>query len=115
MALLFAVSAQSDIGVAGRVPDWLTHGSAYLILGALVSRALAGGLGRPLSARRAVLAVAFCTLYGVTDEIHQSYVPDRDASVWDVAKDFGGATLGAALLRGLAPALKRPAPQGPLA
>ena len=38
MAVLFAASAQSDIGIAGRIPDWITHGSAYLFLGVLVGR-----------------------------------------------------------------------------
>lgn len=114
MAALFAASAQSDIGVAGRIPDWLTHGSAYLFLGILVGRALAGGLDGSLSPSRAVLAVVLCTFYGVTDEIHQSRVPGRDASVADVAKDLGGAAVGVAILRGVAPALRRSA-QEPLA
>lgn len=115
MAVLFAASAQSDIGIAGRIPDWLTHGSAYLFLGVLMGRALAGGLDGSLSAPRAVLAVVLCTLYGVTDEIHQSRVPGRDASIADVAKDFGGAAVGVAMLRGLAPVLRRPAQEEPLA
>ena len=95
MACLFWASAQSDIGVAARVPDTLTHGTAYLVLGLLVCRAVSGGIGRFLPLGGATLVVVICTLYGVSDEFHQSFVPGRDASAGDVAKDFGGATLAA--------------------
>ena len=94
MVSLFVASAQSDIGAAGRIPDWITHGSAYCVLGLLVARATAGGLGRPLVRGEALLIVILCTLYGVSDEFHQSFVPGRDASFWDVVKDLGGAALG---------------------
>jgi VanZ family protein len=99
MAVLYVASAQSDIGIAARIPDWITHGSAYFILGLLVSRASAGGVGRPSSPGDAALVVLLCTLYGVSDEVHQSFVPGRDSSVWDVAKDLGGAAFAAAMWR----------------
>jgi VanZ family protein len=99
MAALFVASGQSDIGVAGRIPDWITHGTAYFVLGLLVCRASAGGLGSWLSSGDAVLVVLLCTLYGVSDEFHQAFVPGRDSSLWDVAKDLGGATVGALLWR----------------
>lgn len=99
MAALYVASAQSDIGIAGRIPDWITHGSAYFILGLLVSRASAGGIGRRFSSSDAVLVVVLCTIYGVSDELHQSFVAGRDSSVWDVAKDLVGAALAAAAWR----------------
>lgn len=94
MALIFAGSAQSDVGVAGRIPDWITHGAEYALLSVLVARALAGGLRRGLAPRRALGAVALCTLFGVSDEYHQSFVPRREASAADVGKDAAGALLG---------------------
>ena len=97
MVSLFVASAQSDVGVAGRIPDWVTHGTAYCILGLLVSRATSGGLGRPLIRGEALLIVVLCTLYGLSDEFHQSFVPGRDASSWDVVKDCGGSALGVLL------------------
>lgn len=33
-------------------------------------------------------------LYGLSDEIHQSYVPERVASVWDLLADAVGAICG---------------------
>jgi VanZ family protein len=97
MVSLFVASAQSDVGIAGRIPDWVTHGTAYCILGLLVSRATSGGFRRPLVQGEALLIVVLCTLYGVSDEFHQSFVPGRDATFWDVVKDFGGSTLGVLL------------------
>jgi VanZ family protein len=100
MAGLFYASSLSEVGPAGRIPDWLSHGAAYLILAVLLCRAVAGGL-RPLSGAGALLAVSLSTAYGVTDEYHQSLVPGRDAAPADVAKDLGGAALGALAFRRL--------------
>jgi VanZ family protein len=109
MTVIFAASAQSDVGVFGRIPDWSTHGTVYLVLSVLVCRALAGGFAAPLAPAAAVLAVVLCTAYGISDEFHQSFVPGRDASAGDVAKDFGGSALGALLCRRLAPSAAPPA------
>ena len=99
MGVIFGASCRSDVGALGRVPDWITHGAAYLFLCVLVCRGLAGGFGGRLVAARALMAVGLCTAYGASDEYHQSFVPQRDASAGDVAKDFGGATAGVLLFR----------------
>lgn len=101
--LLFVLSSRSDLGAAGRIPDWLTHGTAYLLLAVLLARAVARGVGRPLAARTALLVVLAATLYGVSDEWHQSLVAGRDSSAGDVAKDAGGALLGVLLFRRFGP------------
>lgn len=98
-AAIFGASAQSDIGPAALVPDWITHGISYAILAVLTCRALAGGAGRPHSGGALALAVALATGYGVSDEYHQSFVPGRDASAGDVAKDLGGALAGSVIFR----------------
>ena len=96
MAFLFAVSSRTSWGRVSDIPDWVTHGAGYAVLGALACRALAGGLGRPATARVMLLAVLISTLYGVTDELHQAFVPGRVADAWDVLKDLAGAAAGAA-------------------
>lgn len=95
MALIFAGSARSDVGVLGRIPDWITHGAEYALLSVLVTRAMADGLRQPLAPARTLAAVAICAAFGASDEHHQSFVPQRDASVADVAKDAAGALVGA--------------------
>jgi VanZ family protein len=41
-----------------------------------------------------LLAVIFGTLYGISDEFHQSFVPGRDVSGFDVFIDFLGSAIG---------------------
>jgi VanZ family protein len=41
-------------------------------------------------------AALAAVLYGLSDEVHQSFIPGRDASVGDVVADALGALLGAA-------------------
>ena len=98
MMVLFLLSSRPTLGLAGAVPDWITHGTAYLILSGLLCRALAGGRNS-VSTAGAAFAIVLATLYGISDEYHQSYVPGRTADVADVLKDAGGACLGALLYR----------------
>lgn len=73
--------------------DKIVHAVVYGVLAALLAR---GGLERGW--RHAVLAaIALAVAYGVVDELHQSQVPGRDASVADVIADLVGALAGAAL------------------
>jgi VanZ family protein len=99
MAFVFIVSSRASWGQVSRIPDWMTHGAGYAVLAVLACRALAGGLGRPVTARVAAFAVAIAVLYGVTDELHQSFVPGRVADAWDLLKDAGGAVAGALACR----------------
>ena len=45
----------------------------------------------PSTARLAAIAGAI--LYGISDEFHQSFVPGRDASLFDVGVDMVGAVV----------------------
>ncbi len=42
-----------------------------------------------------ILVVTLSTLYGLSDEIHQSFVPGRDADLGDVMADGVGSLIGA--------------------
>lgn len=96
MAVIFAVSSRPVPDGVARIPDWLTHGGAYAVLAVLICRALAGGLAATVPVKIALAAVLASTLYGITDEVHQSFVPGRMPDVADVVKDFLGASVGAA-------------------
>ena len=87
MGLIFYLSAQSDpgadIGTVGRI---VAHAGEYALLTALWAWALA-----PLYGRRALLAAAaIALLYALTDEYHQSFVPGRDADLFDIVVDATG-------------------------
>lgn len=65
------------------------------MLAFLVARAL--DILSPLQPRRAALAsIVLSTLFGLSDEIHQYFVPGRDASALDLLADFLGSAAGAA-------------------
>ncbi len=53
---------------------------------------------RPWNWRQASIACAVAAAYAVTDEIHQAFVPGRQAQVGDVLIDTAGAALGIAAL-----------------
>lgn len=81
--------------------DKVAHVAAYFVLGFFVARGLA--LGAVWSARAvAVGGAGLATLHGLFDELHQSFVPGRDASVDDVVADAIGAILGALAFSALA-------------
>ena len=84
------------------VPDWGLHGIEFAALGFTLVRALGGGLGTRVSWTTAGVAVALASAYGVADELHQSFVPERDVSARDVAADAAGATAGAMAALGAA-------------
>jgi VanZ family protein len=45
-----------------------------------------------------VWIVIIVAAYGISDEVHQSFVPGRDCNVWDWVADTIGAILGAGLV-----------------
>lgn len=99
MAVIFYESSQPSLpDVVSDISDKILHIGGYAVLGGLFVRALAGGLGAPVTAAIGLLAVLATTLYGVTDEIHQSFVPERQADVQDILADaLGGAIAAVAL------------------
>jgi len=92
MAAIFALSSLpgSEVGLPSPW-DKLAHLVEYALLGFLLGR----GTGR------AALAFAVAALYGATDELHQAFVPGREASLFDWFADALGAALGARLSRRL--------------
>ena len=73
-----------------------SHLCEYAIFGMLLFRAIRGER-TGWSWRWAVAAIAIAALYAMTDEWHQSFVPSRTPSGWDVLIDATGATLGQVL------------------
>jgi VanZ family protein len=75
--------------------DKLVHGLVYFVLGATCLRGVRRGSA--LTAIPALLLAALiATLYGVSDEFHQSFTPQRSPDWHDVVADAGGGLLGAA-------------------
>mgnify|MGYP001825626037 CR=1 FL=1 len=75
--------------------DKLAHTGAYALLGFLFFRVFQ----TTSIQKNAVLLVIFSalasSLYGISDEIHQYFVPSRTADIMDVLADAAGSVLGA--------------------
>ncbi len=95
--LIFVASSISNITLPDLrfVPsDKAVHLVIYLILCALMYRALVfQNKFRGLAKWSLVWCVLLTILYGASDEFHQSFVPNRDASVFDLMADGLGALL----------------------
>jgi VanZ family protein len=76
--------------------DKLLHVIAYGSLAATMLYGLDPMTKSSSTALTAVGVVFFCILYGISDEYHQSFIPGRSVSAWDVAADGLGAFLVAA-------------------
>ncbi len=98
--LIFAFSAQANLTFA---PDAgldfvirkLGHMAIFGVLALLLWRALAATttLRRPWA-----WGLALSVLYAITDELHQSFVAGRNASVRDVGIDAAGALIAVAIV-----------------
>lgn len=101
MALLFYLSSQPSLETPMLFPgqDKLFHAVAYGVLGSFLLLALPaarGGSGYGWAQIQTATVIA--SLYGISDEFHQSFVPGRQADVLDWVADTTGALLAALLL-----------------
>ena len=100
--LLWAVLIFVSSSIPGRsIPkidfpnaDKIVHFFIFLVFCALTDRAIKFQGRIPLLATyHLVFSVVVTVLYGIMDEGHQLFVPNRDASLMDLAADAVGAIL----------------------
>jgi len=89
-AAIYAVSAQPG-GQVGLSSPWdkLAHAAAFGTLAWLLHTA-----GLPLTA-----SLGLTALYALSDELHQLYVPGRQADVLDWLADVAGAMIALGVVR----------------
>jgi VanZ family protein len=93
MGIIFYLSSLERTGIPELFPlqDKTLHAILYIILAFLIYRSLdVSGNSRYVF----ILSFLFAAIYGITDEIHQAFVPGREASLGDIAADSIGALLG---------------------
>ena len=114
MAAIFAASNLSAVpSLPGGLSDYTGHFIGYTLLAALAIRGFARGRWSGVNGRAAWQAVIMSSLYGVTDEFHQSFVPGRSPSVADWCVDTIGACVGVGLVMAAARFVgRRPADRG---
>lgn len=77
--------------------DKLFHLIEYLILGFLLARASARTCANANYRYIFIAAVLTASLYGLSDELHQRFVPGRACDIFDFLSDFIGSAAGAGL------------------
>lgn len=103
MAAIFAVQSMPQPPAPPGLDDKTQHFLAYGGLGLVTLRATSGGAVAGLGVGSALTAWAITTLYGGSDEYHQSFVPGRSPDVFDLFADAIGAAaaIGAGWLSGI--------------
>ena len=74
--------------------DKVLHFAAYAFLGALFLRAMKTLRIKDNLRLVMILSITLSALYGISDEIHQHYVPYRDADIMDALADIIGSIFG---------------------
>ena len=100
IALCTLIFLQSCFATPDVLPSWpyqdkVIHAGIYGVLAALWVRAfntLPSWQGR--RGRLLFIGIALATLYGLSDEWHQSFVPARSADAADLLADFIGSLIG---------------------
>jgi len=77
------------------ISDKVLHAVEYAVLGGLCYRALRWGASGQVASHALLFAIGMASLYGMTDEVHQLFVPFRESSWQDWLADTIGAAIGA--------------------
>ncbi|MEO5957420.1 MAG: VanZ family protein [Nitrospiraceae bacterium] len=99
--VIFFLSAQSHPEdqlpsfLLKEVSDKVLHAVEYGILAVLCYRAFRWAAGPALARQAVVLAILTASVYGITDEVHQAFVPLRESSWQDWLADTIGSAIGA--------------------
>lgn len=102
LAWMLVIYFASSLSSPGPLPpvsgiDKLTHAIVFGILAYFYARSFCGH-GR-LTPLQAFFAIGLAVTYGILDELHQAYVPGRDASALDAIADALGAFIAVLGLR----------------
>ncbi|MBX3332161.1 MAG: VanZ family protein [Nitrospira sp.] len=97
-ALIFYLSSQphpeTHVPFVTLFSDKVLHVVEYAVLGALCYRAIRGSGNASWRQQAIPAAILLTSLYGVSDEVHQAFVPFRDSSWLDWLADTIGAVVG---------------------
>ncbi len=92
LSLPDGMASQSYLLLANRYIRKLAHFSLFMVLGVIVSQGLRLWVKKPVLVF--VFALLICSIYAISDEWHQMFVPGRNAEWTDVLIDSAGAFLG---------------------
>ena len=99
MAAIFTLSSIPKLpSLPGGLTGYTGHFIGYAILGAVAVRGFAKARWSGVTAAAGWKAFALASVYGITDELHQTLVPGRTSTFSDWCADAIGAAVGVALV-----------------
>jgi VanZ family protein len=96
--VIFVLSSQPTLPSTGQVTDKQAHAFTYGVLALLCLMGLTRWRWRSVAGARLLGAFALAAMYGVSDELHQAFVPGRSPDVGDVTADAAGAAIALGLV-----------------
>lgn len=77
--------------------DKIIHICIYMVLGYFIARALIKA-HNVKKYQIVIIATLLAGVYGLSDEFHQSFVPNRSVEILDMLSDFLGGFLGSLII-----------------
>jgi VanZ family protein len=101
LSFIFYTSSIPGQNIPGIFPyqDIVFHALNYSLLGYFFARALKNTSSGIAFTKLVIFSVIFACVYGITDELHQAFVPHRSVSAVDVLIDTLGGLLGSLIYR----------------
>ncbi|MBS3157999.1 VanZ family protein [Candidatus Woesearchaeota archaeon] len=95
MSLIFYLSSIPSIDIVTKIPinDKILHAAEFFILAALLHMCFNIADNKMINKNRYFLAITITTIYAISDEFHQSFVPGRVADIFDLTADSIGASI----------------------
>ncbi len=98
MSTIFFLSSRYSTGIGGSLTQqFIIHKSLHIFVYSLLGASLLYAffkISAKFDRQAQILSVLFTYIYGITDEIHQSFVPGREGKFTDTLFDLAGALLG---------------------
>ncbi|MCL1956465.1 MAG: VanZ family protein [Fibromonadales bacterium] len=94
MAALFTLSTlpgNDPLLNSVHLSDKIEHFIAYFVLGITLCIWIPSKKWFAKPVVYGVLVVVLCTLFGISDEYHQTFVPERSGDLYDLAVDFAAS------------------------
>ena len=99
MAAIFTLSSIPTLpSLPGGLTGYTGHFIGYAILGGLAVRGFAEARWTGVTGAAGWKAFTLASVYGITDELHQTFVPGRTSTFSDWCADAIGAAVGVALV-----------------
>lgn len=93
MSLIYFLSSLSFSNLPPMVTgtDKVVHMTIYAVLCGLMHRALRFQPSARIASMSLILAFSMTPIYGISDELHQLFVPGRSCDIMDLLADLTGA------------------------